>query len=384
MASALPSDGCAVSDDVQPQLQSPAAASVPQLKLDEGSPSLKVVASLESVFKSWCGSHDSMDGRAFVKVCKRACLVDKVFTSRDCHLIFSGAVPLEKQRMDLPIFKTALSDIAAKKGLKEFLVRRMVTWSQLPQADRDVQECSEVNSSTARGEREIDAGSLPEGSALTSRRKVRKSKSATCLDCTPRKSRTGARTPTGHQRSERPSTAGFMENGACSSPEKSLSEAEAGTFEVSHNVRHQSDAPVPSSSSSASDVMMQSKPISVRVFSSMPLTSSMPVRANHKIVATRSQSSAAEVTDDPRSISPECSSSSSSSCTNVSGNAGVSRPCPKSSVWSSMPLMQVRSRRPIWGVDAPGSSQGLRQSSSCPALHEDLQPASSGVHLPHP
>ena len=60
--------------------------------------------------------------------CRGSNLVDKIFTSRDCHLIFSGAVPLEKQRMDLPSFKTALSDIAAKKGLKEFLVRRMVTW----------------------------------------------------------------------------------------------------------------------------------------------------------------------------------------------------------------------------------------------------------------
>jgi hypothetical protein len=56
-------------------------------------------------------------------------------------------------------------------------------------------------------------------------------------------------------------------------------------------------------------------------------------------------------------------------------------------IWPSMPVspLPLRSNRSsIWGVESPPTPpQGMRQSSSCPALVEDLQSASSGLQKPH-
>merc|ERR1719174_1367203 len=138
-------------EELKPVAQATSIPRVPLINLDEVGSSQKACPSLDDVFKSWCGTSRDMDSRVFLKLCKRSCLVDKNMTSQDCHLIFSGTVPVYRHRMDFADFKEALSLVAVRKGLQESAVQRMVAWSQLPSADRDVQDSSE-HAKTGRGD----------------------------------------------------------------------------------------------------------------------------------------------------------------------------------------------------------------------------------------
>lgn len=92
---------------------------------------MKCPSNMEQLFELLCGSQGHLDIKAFVKLCKRSCLLDrKTLTSKDARLIFSHAVPLGSEGMDLTALEAALSSIAEKRSLDLALVRQMVKWSQ--------------------------------------------------------------------------------------------------------------------------------------------------------------------------------------------------------------------------------------------------------------
>lgn len=90
---------------------------------------------MRDTFKVFCAGGAEMDSKAFVKLCKRCCLLDPKFTPHDARLVFSAAVPISKARMDLEGFEHALVHVAAKRGLDQGLVRRMVSWYEAPAAE---------------------------------------------------------------------------------------------------------------------------------------------------------------------------------------------------------------------------------------------------------
>jgi len=93
-------------------------------------PSLEFRSStLDATFEAFAQGQDELDCKAFVKLCKRCCLLDDKFTSQSARLLFSSNVPLGA-KMDLVSFSVALGQVAAQRGLEEGLVRRMVSWYQ--------------------------------------------------------------------------------------------------------------------------------------------------------------------------------------------------------------------------------------------------------------
>jgi len=327
-------------------------STVPKISL-ESIP--KFTVPLEDIFKLWCGVHDSMDGKAFVKLCKRSCLVDKNFSSRECHLVFNGLVPLDKQRMDFQTFQTSLSNIAAKKSLQESVVLRMVTWSQ----QREVQDNAEFVPSTTRVEKEVDARKMP---STTRGQKTR---------------------PMSASRS-RPMSASRIEGS------KSMMALDSTAQKATKTRRHSlADLKLPAkdfSRSEGSETVTKAGQQSLPTvsFGCLPFFRSDRKPAPDSAVKLQDASPQSH----PSSEDDQTPGAASNEAT-TSGNAGVGNQVDhgQKRVWSSMPLMQVYSRRncrrSIWGVDAPQSREGLVQSTSSPALHEDLQPASSGLHTPH-
>lgn len=92
--------------------------------------------SVEETFKAFCSDGAEMDSKSFVKLCKRCCLLDNKFTAHDARLVFTTTVPVNHVRMDLRSFEEALAGVAAKRGLDQGLVRRMVAWYEPPEAAR--------------------------------------------------------------------------------------------------------------------------------------------------------------------------------------------------------------------------------------------------------
>lgn len=92
---------------------------------------MRCPANMQQLFELLCGSQGHLDIKAFVKLCKKSCLLDrKKLTSKDARVIFSYAVPLGSEGMDLKALEVALSSIAEKRNLDLALVRQMVKWSQ--------------------------------------------------------------------------------------------------------------------------------------------------------------------------------------------------------------------------------------------------------------
>jgi hypothetical protein len=110
---------------------------VQETATDVNSSKRQAVLTLREVFEFVCGKElvfCGLDSKTFGKLCKKSCLVDKSFTSRDCQFIFSSTVPLDQKHMDFHSFELALSRIASRKGLQEAVVHRMVSW---PKQDPD-------------------------------------------------------------------------------------------------------------------------------------------------------------------------------------------------------------------------------------------------------
>lgn len=113
--------------------------------------------SVEDVFKSLCGAHAEIDVKSWVKMCKRACLIDQTFTSQDARLVFTSVVHMRKASMDRPTFENGLGQIAARKGLEVNVVRRMVSWT--------IQSSTEKDSSERRSSSKPAAVAPPNGDA---------------------------------------------------------------------------------------------------------------------------------------------------------------------------------------------------------------------------
>lgn len=74
-------------------------------------------ASIEEVFRFYCGGQPSMDGKSFLKLCRDSQLNDRCLTTTELDLIFTKVVPKGHRRIDLRCFHHALWHIAEKKGV---------------------------------------------------------------------------------------------------------------------------------------------------------------------------------------------------------------------------------------------------------------------------
>lgn len=117
------------------EAQVPPASSIPPSEVapvrESEEPAMRKT-SVETTFKLFCGKLPAMDARAFVKLCKRCCLLDQSFSAHDARLLFSATLPVTLELMDLRIFERALSRVAAKRGLSKAVVFRMVAWYERP------------------------------------------------------------------------------------------------------------------------------------------------------------------------------------------------------------------------------------------------------------
>lgn len=107
----------------------------PKLNLDMAAkespqPKGKGPCPIDQTFKVFAQGQEDMDCKAFVRLCKKCCLLDEKFQAHDARFVFSANVPIEKARMNLECLGKALVLLAAKRGLDDGLVRRMVSWYQ--------------------------------------------------------------------------------------------------------------------------------------------------------------------------------------------------------------------------------------------------------------
>jgi len=88
---------------------------------------------LAKTFADYCGAgHDTMDGKAFVKLAKDCKLLDKKLTTTDVDLIFSKVKERTVRRINLNQFMDALQQFATKKGVDVNEVAGKVAASQGP------------------------------------------------------------------------------------------------------------------------------------------------------------------------------------------------------------------------------------------------------------
>lgn len=309
-----------------------------------------VTSTLEEVFKSSCGSCDvvgcglvySMDCKAFVKLCKRSSLrrqeENKNLTSRDFRLIFSGAVPLDKQRMDFQYFQIALQSIAARTGLDEKAVRQLVAQSHAPAAEPDPNEI-------------LEAPVSPKERCFP---KLRKSRSNTSFDCPRKEDNCGKRSL---------------------SVDASSSDKDGTQDESSETSTHSSDDHTPVVAASRSLPSTPSTGTRRPGWQWSGLLGSERERPQSqpciKQCRLQQQYHAASVQE------AKLYGSSAALDDHVSHQHNRSA----AKCWPSMPLTQVHSRnQPILGIDTPQSDEGQRSSS--PAIHEDSQPVDSGSSTP--
>lgn len=112
------------------------------LAREPSEPSLHKVAtedagacSVEGTFRVLRGEDTSIDAKTFVKLCRRCGLVDSQFSTHDARLVYSASMPLQKARMELSNFQSALADIAEKRGLGLEVVLSMVSSYEHASAD---------------------------------------------------------------------------------------------------------------------------------------------------------------------------------------------------------------------------------------------------------
>lgn len=109
-----------------PTLQLKDPANEPQAECDSSCGRARE-DTLEEAFAVACGERQGMDANGFTALCKQCSIVDQKFTAQDARLIFSEAVPVNQQRMDLSCFEAAVARIATRKCLDHGLVCWMVT-----------------------------------------------------------------------------------------------------------------------------------------------------------------------------------------------------------------------------------------------------------------
>lgn len=102
--------------------KAPAAAQAPKAAM----------GTVESTFKSYCGSSKDLDGKSCAKLCKDCGLYDSKFSATHVDLTFAKVVVKGKRRLELPQFEKFLDEVAAKKGVSGEDVRRKVAASGGP------------------------------------------------------------------------------------------------------------------------------------------------------------------------------------------------------------------------------------------------------------
>lgn len=88
-----------------------AAEQITMVKLADSKPK-----SVEDVFKAFCGTQQTLDGRGFVKLCRDCKILDKHFTASDADLAFSSVCEKGQRRITQKQFEDAIWQASEKKG----------------------------------------------------------------------------------------------------------------------------------------------------------------------------------------------------------------------------------------------------------------------------
>jgi len=87
----------------------------------------------QEVYEDYCGQHDELDGKGFVKLCRECNLLDgDKFKVADADLLFIRLLPKGQRRMGLMQFEEALWQVAEKNGMEYGAILETVSRAQGP------------------------------------------------------------------------------------------------------------------------------------------------------------------------------------------------------------------------------------------------------------